>query len=57
MGEVQHHQPVLLFFAIFSGDVVALQWARDAIEARYGEIVLASELFDFNPCIIQMVLR
>ena len=48
MGEVQHHQPVLLFFAIFSGDVVALQWARDAIEARYGEIVLASELFDFT---------
>ena len=48
MGDVQHHQPVLLFFAIFSGDAAVLQWARDKIESRYGVIALASDLFEFT---------
>ena len=48
MGEVQPHRPVLLFFAIFSGNESALQWTRDAIETRFGKIALQSEYFEFT---------
>jgi hypothetical protein len=47
MGHPTEHPPVLLLLAAFSGDAVALAWARRESECAWGPAALTSEPFDF----------
>lgn len=47
MGELSLPKPGLLFVAAFSRHEEALVWTRERIEREWGEVLLASELFDF----------
>ena len=45
--EPKEPHPVMLIVAAFSGHHVALIWAKDELQAAYGQILLESSLFDF----------
>lgn len=48
MGEICHHEPVLLIVGAFSRHDDALAWARDTCESHCGPIALASPFFEFQ---------
>src|SRR3990172_4971932 len=48
MGDIHDPDPVLLFVALSSRHESALDWARERIEATYGQIALASDAFAFT---------
>ena len=46
MGNVLPTNDALLIAAIFSRDLVAIDWAKERLTAEWGAIVLASRLYD-----------
>jgi hypothetical protein len=48
MGEVSLPKPGLLIVAAFSRHEEALVWAKGRIEREWGEVLLASDVFDFT---------
>lgn len=48
MGEITVHNPVMLIAAVTSRYDEALQWAARQATAQWGELMLASPVFDFT---------
>lgn len=47
MGSVRRHRPVLLIVAAFSRHPAALEWGREQVTGRWGQIRLVSPRFEF----------
>ena len=48
MGQIRQPLPALRIFAVFSRYDDALRWAKEQIEAEYGNVALSSEPFAFD---------
>ena len=48
MGEIQQPEPVLAIMAAFSRHGAALAWAADQASARWGDLILTSDMFAFE---------
>jgi hypothetical protein len=48
MGHIRTHRPVLLITAVFSRYDEAIEWAKKRLEAEWGPVALASEVFTFH---------